>query len=574
MPSIEMELVEVLHLYARAGFHVNQISADCEFKPLLEELKGPYKFVPNYANAQEHVPEAERNIRVIKERFRAIFHRSPFKTLPRSVIKYLVMECARKLNFFPAKGGCSSYYSPREIMHHVKLNYKLHCSVPTLSHVLAHEEPKPTNTARARALDCLYLRSTDNAQGGHEVYHIPTRQVLTRAYVTVVPITQTVIDTVNKIGYSEGVKNLKITDRKGQVMFDSASIAGVDGDDDDDNDDDDADEEEDEEEPPELETRDESDPNDIYDDADPIQPESTPETTELDDDAAGNDEHDNNEQVDDDEQEQDEQSEQPQQPELRRSGRATRQTKNYEPSMTGKSYGQSHAQVPSKRESMEYSSREARVLATIMCQFNERMSRKVTKHGDQFVVTYSLKKGIQKFGERGRASAFKEVKQLHDRECFRPIHRNSMNETEKKRALESLIFLTEKRDSTIKARHCANGSTQRQYMNREDVTSPTVSTESTMLTAVIDAMEHRDVATCDIPNAFVQTEVEERDGDGNRLIMKIRGACVDILCKINPLYREYVVEEQGQSVLYVHLTRPFMDFWLVQCFFTANAWQL
>ena len=49
---------------------------------------------------------------------------------------------------------------------------------------------------------------------------------------------------------------------------------------------------------------------------------------------------------------------------------------------------------------------------------------------------------------------------------------------------------------------------------------------------VIDAKERQDVATCDVPNTFIQTEVEERDSDGNRPIVKITGACVDILCEI------------------------------------------
>jgi hypothetical protein len=34
--------------------------------------------------------------------------------------------------------------------------------------------------------------------------------------------------------------------------------------------------------------------------------------------------------------------------------------------------------------------------------------------------------------------------------------------------------------------------------------------------------------TCDIPNAFIQTDVQTRDDDGNRTIMKIRGNLVDI----------------------------------------------
>ena len=72
------------------------------------------------------------------------------------------------------------------------------------------------------------------------------------------------------------------------------------------------------------------------------------------------------------------------------------------------------------------------------------------------------------------------MKQLNDRKCFVPVHKRGLNETERKRALESLIFLTEKREDSVKARHCANGSTQRNYMEREEVSSPAVSTESTL----------------------------------------------------------------------------------------------
>ena len=94
-------------------------------------------------------------------------------------------------------------------------------------------------------------------------------------------------------------------------------------------------------------------------------------------------------------------------------------------------------------------------------------------------------------------------------------------------------------------------------MGREEVSSPTVSTDSTLLTAVIEAEEGRDVATCDIPNAFVQTKVDHVDKDGNRTIMKIRGVLVDILCEMDPLYQDYVVLEgrNQQKVLYVHITR-------------------
>ena len=53
--------------------------------------------------------------------------------------------------------------------------------------------------------------------------------------------------------------------------------------------------------------------------------------------------------------------------------------------------------------------------------------------------------------------------------------------------MESLLFLTEKRDKMIKSQHCANGSTQCAYMEHHEVTSPTVSIEGTLLTVVIKA---------------------------------------------------------------------------------------
>ena len=45
--------------------------------------------------------------------------------------------------------------------------------------------------------------------------------------------------------------------------------------------------------------------------------------------------------------------------------------------------------------------------------------------------------------------------------------------------------------------------------------SPTISTEGTLWTAVIEAQEGHDIATCNIPNASVQTHVEEKDKDQN-----------------------------------------------------------
>jgi hypothetical protein len=92
-----------------------------------------------------NVPAAERNDRVIEERVMTIIHAAPYAALPQILMKYVVTECARRLNFFPTKDGCTGYYSPREILHHVKLDFDHQCMYPFLGLVQAHDELDPSN---------------------------------------------------------------------------------------------------------------------------------------------------------------------------------------------------------------------------------------------------------------------------------------------------------------------------------------------------------------------------------------------------------------------------------------------
>ena len=186
-------LDNVFSKYNHAGFRITTIHCDNEFQPLMAELKDVYTVTINFSNPQKHVPEAERNNRVIKEQFRASFHRLPYNKLPKTMIKILVMECAKKLNFIPPKGGISPYYSPRMILHQQNLDYAKHCSVAFGSYVQAHTEPEPKNTQHPRTIDCIYLRYVDNAQGGHHLLDLRTRRTIKRRTVTTVTITQNLL---------------------------------------------------------------------------------------------------------------------------------------------------------------------------------------------------------------------------------------------------------------------------------------------------------------------------------------------------------------------------------------------
>jgi hypothetical protein len=112
-------------------------------------------------------------------------------------------------------------------------------------------------------------------------------------------------------------------------------------------------------------------------------------------------------------------------------------------------------------EEVPYSLETARVIATTICHLNVTMGCLTDEQAYQYVQSYNLRKGLQHFGENEKNAAISEMKQLHDRAVFEPIHINEMTQVEKRCAIESLIFLVEKQDGRIKARTCANGSTQR-----------------------------------------------------------------------------------------------------------------
>ena len=101
------------------------------------------------------------------------------------------------------------------------------------------------------------------------------------------------------------------------------------------------------------------------------------------------------------------------------------------------------------------------------------------------------------------------MKQLHVRNTCRPKHWHELDDTQKKSVLESHMFIKEKRDRKIKGRTVAGGNKQCDFISKEEVISPTVATEAVLLTCIIDTEEDRDVAVINIPNAFIQTRIED-----------------------------------------------------------------
>ena len=130
----------------------------------------------------------------------------------------------------------------------------------------------------------------------------------------------------------------------------------------------------------------------------------------------------------------------------------------------------------------------------------------------------SLKAALKQWGEDAKIAVEAEAKQLHWRNSFEPVHYKEIDEDQHKQILESHVFVKKKRSGQIKARKVAGGNKQRDFISKEDASSPTVATESVLLTTVVDAKENYDVAIIDVPNAFIQTVIED---DEDKVVMRI-----------------------------------------------------
>ena len=132
-----------------------------------------------------------------------------------------------------------------------------------------------------------------------------------------------------------------------------------------------------------------------------------------------------------------------------------------------------------------------------LCLFsrNKEMSTEHTEVVMNFLMVQNalqrqdqLCSGLKQFGRRGEHAVKKELNQLQMLDTFYPVYEKDLSHEEKK-TLTLLIFLTEKKDSTIKALACTDGQKQRNMTEEGTTASSTVSTNAIFMTAVIEAHE-------------------------------------------------------------------------------------
>ena len=99
-PTLMEALDAIFIKYNNASFIIKEFRADREFECLRDTLE-EIGIEVNLCAAQEHVPEIERMVRVIKERYRAMYHRAPYSMWPKIMIIRGAADTVKWLNTFP-----------------------------------------------------------------------------------------------------------------------------------------------------------------------------------------------------------------------------------------------------------------------------------------------------------------------------------------------------------------------------------------------------------------------------------------------------------------------------------------
>jgi hypothetical protein len=160
------------------------------------------------------------------------------------------------------------------------------------------------------------------------------------------------------------------------------------------------------------------------------------------------------------------------------------------------------------------------------------------KFSFSFMQQLSVKAEIREWGDDPTAAGEKEINQIQWRETFAPWQMSELTDNQRFKILQSHMFVVKKQSGETKARMVAGGNTQQGHVTKEESSSPTVSTKAVLLTAIVDAKEERDVVVIDIPNACIQTCVED---EKDRVIIHMTGIIVDWLVKSAPdIYTKYV----------------------------------
>ena len=572
--------MNVMHLYGSQGFLVQMVYADSEFKPLQGLLTHAGSGL-NVCSNDEHVPEVECFIRMIKEHTHCLYHSVPFTHFPSIMLKEMVMASVFWLNMFLLHDGISDMVSPQALLMGFDLDYHKHCHLQFGAYIQTHEEHD--NSMQSHTTGAIALCPTGNHQGGYYFMSLISGHWLIHNHWMELPLPQDVINCINALSHqSQAQHDFSFAWRHGSLIIDL----------------------------------------DAPDD-DPVDPDYAPSDSESDADddlsfvsdgdlpAAGVDDidinHDNDINTDDtddahDANDANDMASPPDQLDYTDVGGPFEQLavdnnkpeqqaivapNEHEAELENNVDHVKHAEVDDidhakntgvaptdhakntgvgpipEVEDMDSDNEEETGKDEMAQKYGERWhghdlwphkphdySHLYSDLEHTMFMQYNVKKGLKLFSKAGTSAMVAEMQQLHDHGVIVPKHTNMLTHEEKWQSLKYLILLKQKHCGWIKGCGCVDGWKQCIYKTKEETSAPTMSLESLFLSCIIDAKEGQKVATCDIPGAFMQADIIEI------IHVKLEGPLAMFLTRVDSMkYSKFITTKNGKEVIYVWLAK-------------------
>jgi hypothetical protein len=169
----------------------------------------------------EHVPYIERQIRVLKERARAVGITLPFKVIQGPMIIEMFANLVLWINMFPPSRGVSNTFSPRTIMTETALDFNKHYQIPFGAYAEVHVDRDTTNTMSERTKPAICLGPTANFQVSYKLLSLRTGKRITQKQFKEFPMSDSIIKRVEAMAIREKQdKTTTFGNRSGEPIHD------------------------------------------------------------------------------------------------------------------------------------------------------------------------------------------------------------------------------------------------------------------------------------------------------------------------------------------------------------------
>jgi hypothetical protein len=532
--TIAKHITDMIKAYKGQGFVTNSICADLEtgfvaLKPSLEEIG-----VTLIQHAPDHkVSKAERKIRVIKERNRALRADLPYK-LYGTLLIWSILNVARCLNLHLSSTN-TEMISPREKFTGVRTDYRRDLPIAFGEYCIVYNtNNKQINSSNSRVLHVISLMPTGGINGEIKFLHLESGKVITRTKFKHMPMPNEVINFINNncpknLPESMAFRNTR--SEIGDVEPDDEDILQVD----------------------EIDT--------VEEVIDSDERQTIPTIYHR----GGDDElldQINNDEVLDQINVTDSEAEITSNNNMNDDNNIQNNNGNYiDGDNNNGTSNNNDTVIETSDDIINTPTTEDEEISNSTRRYPMRSNR-TTWRDRTFHV--SVKQALKTYKDEALVSIIKEIRSIAIiKKAFIPVHQSNFSNI---KVIPSSLFLKAKFKpdgsfEKLKSRLVAGGHMQnREEYSTEDITSPTVSITSVLTNIAIATIENRKCKCVDIGTAYLNTSIPRN----KTILMRLNNLEAELLCTLEPSYSPY---KRRDGTIVVQLMKA-----LYGCIESARLW--